>query len=147
MSRGIGYYPRMIIIIAALVLLGCHDGDTCRFRNSDGIMKVRFADLDCPEADQPGGPEARAETLRLLSTGPITLEARDTDRYGRTVATVIAGGVNVNEKLVADGYCLEYPTYDRDPVMPALELSAREARIGVWAAHPIPPWEWRKRGH
>jgi endonuclease YncB( thermonuclease family) len=47
-------------------------------------------------------------------------------------------------ELVANGACWEYPAYDKDPLMPALEMDVRAQRRGIWAGRPIPPWVWRR---
>lgn len=84
------------------------DGDTFWFAGE----KVRIADIDTPEthpprcADEAARGERATQRLReLLSAGPVALEAIDraTDRYGRRLAIVSAGGVPVGETLIEEG--------------------------------------------
>ena len=49
------------------------------------------------------------EQLRaLLDSGPLRIERKGNDRYGRTLARVYAGGINVGQTLLAEGYVLPY---------------------------------------
>ncbi len=84
------------------------DGDTFWLAGE----KVRIADIDTPETHPPRCAEEAAlgerATLRLrelLSAGPVALGAVDraTDRYGRRLAIVEAGGVPVGETLIEEG--------------------------------------------
>jgi endonuclease YncB( thermonuclease family) len=56
-------------------------------------------------------------------------------------------GLNLNGKLIRQGWCWWYRTYaPRNVELEKLELGAREAKHGLWAdPHSVPPWEWRKR--
>jgi hypothetical protein len=69
-----------------------------------------------------------------------------TDRYGRTVARVRCEGIDANAEQVRAGMAWAFTRYLRDPGIAALEVSARERRVGLWAdASPVAPWEWRIR--
>ena len=59
------------------------------------------------------------------------------------------GFADVNPTLVKDGWCWWYRKYaPADTVLEQLEREAREGWKGLWAdPTPVPPWEWRKRGH
>ena len=74
------------------------------------------------------------------------LQAKDQDRYGRTVADVILpDGRNLNREIVKAGFAWCYRKYaPRDAELEALESEARHAKRGLWVdPHPIPPWEYR----
>lgn len=67
------------------------------------------------------------------------------DRYGRTVAVVTCGGVEVNRAQVERGMAWVYPKYNKDQSLPALQDTAREQRRGLWAdGDPMAPWEFRR---
>ncbi len=82
------------------------DGDTFRVRDE----RIRIANIDTPE--MPGRArcdsearlalEAKARLGELLSDGEVRLARQGLDRYGRTLATVRAGGVDVGEQLIRD---------------------------------------------
>jgi len=74
------------------------DGDTLTAQTSDGRrLKVRLARIDAPEtghgAKRPGQPfgEASTRSLRqLVSSGKVSLDCPETDRYQRHVCWVYA---------------------------------------------------------
>ena len=117
------------------------DGDTIVFLTEAGAQKrVRLADIDTPELNQPWGPRAKL-ALEQLSLGKLVV---DTDRYGRLVATLFVESENINRSLVEHGHAWVYRKYLRDPSLIPLETAAREAQIGLWRADtPIKPSDWR----
>jgi micrococcal nuclease len=84
------------------------DGDTFWL---DG-EKVRIADINAPETHGARCPSERAlgdaatrRLIRLLNAGPFELAAgaRDRDRYGRALRTVLRHGRSLGAQLVAEG--------------------------------------------
>lgn len=84
------------------------DGDTFWF----GGEKFRISDIDAPETHSPRcqseaelGQRATVRLQELLNAGPFQLEAdaRDRDRYGRKLRTVMRGGTSVGLQLVSEG--------------------------------------------
>lgn len=87
------------------------DGDTIRM---DGIT-IRIIELDTPETFRSRcenelvlGLAAKEHLRSLLDSGTVTYEATGTDRYGRTLAKVHVGGVNVGQQMIRDGVALPY---------------------------------------
>jgi endonuclease YncB( thermonuclease family) len=77
------------------------DGDTIRC----GLERVRLLGIDAPELHGcprfrqcvPGDPVASAQSLRqALRNGPVRYMMIKRDRYGRAVAIVTAGGLNLS---------------------------------------------------
>ena len=156
----------LIPLAAALLLAGCNttasadtyrvlsvgDGDTLTISSAAGKTRVRLACVDAPESSQrPAGPAARASLQQLLPVGSaVTLQVKDTDRYGRTVAEVFDGARNINQALVGDGMAFVYWDYiagcDRNRYA-ALEANARSQRLGVWGPQLgydlMLPWDYR----
>ena len=59
------------------------DGDTVAFKVYGGpVEKVRLADIDTPERDQPWGTEATTALCQWSMSKPARIEVVDTDRYG-----------------------------------------------------------------
>lgn len=124
------------------------DGDTLEMRGE----RIRLFGIDAPESGQTcqtrGGRAWRCGTeaareLDLLTHGQtVTCEARDTDRYGRTVAVCIAGGVDLGSALVAGGHAVAFRSYSKIYV-PA-EEAAKAAGRGLWAGEFQMPGDWRK---
>ena len=84
------------------------DGDTFRL---DG-RKIRIADIDTPETGGARCPEERALGDRatdrlgeLLSAGSfeLTYGARDRDKHGRELRTVMRNGRSLGNTLIAEG--------------------------------------------
>ena len=121
----------------------CHDGDTCRVVTGQGALKVRLAEIDAPEIDQPYGVEARDVLCSMICGRVIDVEPRGTS-YDRVVGLIRLGGLDTSEAMVRAGAAWDYPQYDPDPAIPALEARARAGRLGLWAAaRPVAPWSWR----
>ncbi len=121
------------------------DGDTFRFISIDSIKyKVRIAGIDCPERLQPFGLEAKEFVMhRILETG-ISINIKNTDRYGRKVASVCFDGKDLGAELLKMGLAWQYNTYSKDLKMKKFEQKARKKKLGLWSvANPIPPWEFR----
>jgi len=90
------------------------DGDTIWL---DGV-NLRLKSFDTPEpyTDICGGTaevslakRASARLLQLLNSYPVTVETFDTDRYGRTLATVRIGGRDVGDILIEEGLARRWP--------------------------------------
>lgn len=122
------------------------DGDTIRVLTSEGEIPVRLIGIDAPESVAPNrpvecfGPEASAETARLLEGGTVLLEPDPTqdavDRYDRVLAYVWRDGRLINLDLVAAGYAYEY-TYDQpyryQREFQNAERLARQTQEGLWS--------------
>jgi endonuclease YncB( thermonuclease family) len=111
--------------------------------------RVRLLYVDTPELhESPKGQDlehglpAKAALEVLLRAQPITLTVRagnDRDAHGRTLARVMAGGVDVNLALVRQGYSYFDTRFavpgDYDAFAQA-EAEAFEARRGIWGDAP-----------
>ena len=122
------------------------DGDTVAFKVHKGpVEKVRLADIDTPERDQPWGTEATTALRKWSMTKPARIEVVDTDRYGRLVATLWVDDESINRRLVKEGHAWVYRKYLRDPSLIKLEARAKSTRAGLWSSNNvIEPSDWRK---
>jgi len=72
----------------------------------------------------------------------------DVDRYGRIVALVSVGNLNINRHLIEYGYAWVFPRYCKEPFCSEwkeVEAQARKAKKGLWKyPNPVPPWEYRQ---
>ena len=126
-----------------------HEGETCRDAAGQGVIKVRLAEIDPPEIDQPYGTEARDVLCAIVCSRCVEIEPRGAS-YDRLVGLVRAQGVDTSEAMVTAETAWDYPQYDTDPIIPVLEAKARAGHVGLWAAAlPIAPWDWRhsRAGH
>lgn len=126
------------------------DGDTIDVidpdNRNDGTIRVRLYGIDAPESRQPYGQRARQYLSRLVFNAEVTVEVMSTDRYGRSIGRVYAGGEDVNLLMVEAGLAWWYARYAADDLdLAEVQEDAQLAGIGLWAdARPIPPWDWRR---
>lgn len=135
---------------ATVVSVG--DGDTMRINYQGQTITVRLACIDAPETAQtPWGPAA-TDRLRQLTPRDSTIQFReaDTDRYGRTVAEIYAGGQNVNLQMVQEGYAVVYTQFLRScpetsSTLQVAEAQAQQQQLKFWSqSNPVMPWDYRR---
>lgn len=109
--------------------------------------RIRLAEIDAPELDQPYGPEARDALRDILDSGLLIITPTGRDFYGRTLAHLTVDGQDVERTLISIGAAWCYVRYlPRDSDCPRREATARAEHRGVWSApDPVPPWEWRRQ--
>jgi micrococcal nuclease len=107
-------------MITLALLLMCHavDGDTIRC----GGERVRLIGIDAPEMAghcargrrcAPGDPIASKRSLgQAMRSGPIRLQRMGQDHYGRTLAIVFAGPVNLSCWQLWYGHAIYRPAWD-----------------------------------
>ena len=130
-------------------VVGVLDGDTLEVLNGHHTERIRLSGIDCPEKGQAYGQKAKQAASALVFGKEVTLQTFGKDKYRRTIADVrLPDGSNVNHALVKEGWCWWYRKYAPvNTTLERLEAEARESRMALWAdPHPVPPWEWRKRG-
>ena len=123
------------------------DGDTFRV----GAVKVRLYGIDAPEVAQTCeladgrlwrcGQWAKETTATLYQGAWAICQRRDTDRYGRTVATCRIDGKDVGKRLVRAGMAEAYRKYALDYVDD--EKAAWFQGIGLWRGRVQAPAEFR----
>lgn len=124
------------------------DGDTVYLKHNEyGKIKVRLAEIDTPEKDQPYGKEAALALSKLISGKIVKLNKVTVDKYNRIVGIIYYKKTDINYYLVRNGFAWSYDRYNRRKKIKDAENIARKEKIGLWSkqgAPPIPPWEWRK---
>jgi endonuclease YncB( thermonuclease family) len=131
---------------SAARVVGISDGDTITILHDNREQeRIRFYGIDCPEKSQAFGQKAKQYASSLVYGKTVSIRVMDQDKYGRTVAWVYAGTINVNAELVRAGFAWHYRKYSKDSGLQRLEDEARLARRGLWVdPNPVPPWEYRK---
>lgn len=90
------------------------DGDTIWL----GGENLRLESYDTPEPynDICGGraevalaKKASGRLLELLNGNSFTVQTYGSDRYGRTLATIRIGGIDVGDILIAEGLARKWP--------------------------------------
>ena len=138
------------------------DGDTVLFKPDApyksiaqgaaprAFLKIRLADIDAPEKDQPYGDAATRALTELVLDQRVEVETVATDIYGRTIAHIWigsgqAGEGQVDAELVRRGLAWASTRSRKGSGLKAAQTEARRAQRGLWqAAEPVPPWVWRR---
>jgi endonuclease YncB( thermonuclease family) len=152
-------FSLLLILLAATVdasaadpmsgkVVAVGDGDSLTFVDDAGKKRrVRLAQIDAPEYKQPYGAASRKSLAALCLKKPATVEAIETDSYGRVIGKVSCAGVDANLEQVRRGmaWVVARNIIPNSP-LPEMEANARLRGLGLWAGDkPEPPWEWRKR--
>ena len=122
------------------------DGDTFKLLTKDStLIKVRLANIDCPERKQPFSAKAKQFTSEAIFGKKVKLEYLKKDRYVRFICNVIYDdSLNLSHELIKQGLAWHYVKYSKDTILQNIEDIARKEKMGLWKdINSIPPWEWR----
>ena len=107
---GVNYYSNKSGLVT---IESCYDGDTCTSTEGE---KIRLACIDTPElrglrADPVPAKAARDYLNKLVAGEQVSIRRITKDRYGRTVAELSKGRMNIQKQLVSKGYAQIYQRY------------------------------------
>ena len=124
-----------------------HDGDTLRLtRENAKSIKVRLAGIDAPEIEQEYGLASKKSLRELVFRKKVKVTTKAVDDYGRLVAQLDVGPLNVNQEQVKRGMAWEFSRFQGDRKMAVLQREAQSAKRGLWAGQSIiQPAQWRKQ--
>jgi micrococcal nuclease len=80
------------------------DGDTI---DVEGVGRVRFVGVNTPERGEAGYQTAKDYVIRMCLGKTVGLDidnAKNKDKYDRTLAVVYVDGMNLNQELLKKGY-------------------------------------------
>ncbi len=128
-------------------VINVKDGDSFTLvDDNDKFHEIRLAHVDCPEKKQAYGRKAQLFTFNFTFGKTVTAYVESKDRYHRKICQVIAGGNNLNEAIMRNGYAWHFKKYSDSTLFNGLELLARDEKIGLWAeVNAKAPWEFRRR--
>ena len=97
----------------SVLIQSCYDGDTCTTIKGE---KIRLACINTPElrgkrADPIKALAAKDYLNNLVAGSKITIRRITEDKYGRTIAELSKGDINIQEKLVEKGFASIYERY------------------------------------
>ena len=144
----------MIAVAAAAELAGrvvaVADGDTfTMLTDNKEQIRVRLAEIDAPESDQPWGQRAKEALSSLVSSQAVRVVTVGLDQYGRTLGRVYVGGKDVNAEMLRTGSAWAYGQYLTDKSLLEIQKQAQVAHRGLWSLamqDRVPPWDWRHDG-
>ncbi|WP_047547305.1 thermonuclease family protein [Psychroserpens sp. Hel_I_66] len=122
------------------------DGDTFKLLKKDStLIRVRLANIDCPERKQPFSKRAKQFTSDAIFGKNVEILVLNKDRYGRFIANVIYDDKkNLSKELLKNGFAWHFVKYSNDSTLQILEDKARKDKVGLWQdPNSIAPWEWR----
>ena len=111
------------------------DGDT--FVTLEG-EKVRMIGINAPEKADIYGRESKNYLKSLIEDKQVTLMGdalnNDTDRYGRLLRYVLLNSVDINKKMISDGYAFAYLTYkfSKSSEYRMAQIESRDNMLGMW---------------
>lgn len=124
------------------------DGDTVWVQAESGgrWRKLRLDGIDAPEICQAGGVASRDALSAQLLERTVTVRQRAVDGYGRGIARLDRGDLDMNAWLVRSGWAWASVWRGRGAYV-ALEDQARAALRGLWAEASAPeePRDFRRR--
>ncbi len=127
-------------------VVGIADGDTLTLLDDwNKQTKIRLHGIDCPEGGQPFGEKASQALAEKVFKKRIRAVVKDTDKYGRTVASIYIDDRFINKELIEEGWGWHYRKYSDSEELADAEVTARQKKSGLWAdANAVPPWDWRQ---
>jgi len=148
---------RIFIVLLSIVALSVHaesfeakvltvmDGDTVFVKAGPFKAKLRLVNIDSPEKAQPFGKESQESLQSLIGGKVIHVESKAVDKFGRTIALISIGDINVNEEQVRRGMAWAYSRSREGRTYARLQSEAQQAKRGLWQqANPQSPAQWRK---
>ena len=125
------------------------DGDTFTLLINKKQHRIRLHGIDAPETKggQPYSQKSKDYLASLIAGKGVTVNVRDTDRYGRYIGVVSTSSVkDVNLEMLKAGMAWHYSHFDKTPAYKKAHAQARKSRIGLWKdPSPINPYDWRKK--
>ncbi len=112
------------------------DGDT--FVTETG-EKVRLIGINAPEITDIFGEEAKQYLAQIIEGKTVDLLvdhiSNDRDRYNRLLRYVVLNGVDINKKMLLDGYAFAYLKYhfDKEEEYKQAQLEGKINSNGIWS--------------
>ncbi len=100
------------------------DGDTFHFVNSEirEKIKVKLAEVDCPESTQSYGLEAKQFVLENINNKIFQLQVSSVEQYGRSIAKVNFDDIkDLANELVRYGIAWHYKRYSNSKILAELK--------------------------
>ena len=122
------------------------DGDSLLVLHNGSTEKVILYGIDCPEAKQDYGPQAREFTEQNCKDKSVSVSVKGHDRFERVIAEVfLPDGSSLNQELLKQGCAWWSDKYAaKDATLKQLHMDAKAKRIGLWSnPKAVPPWIFR----
>ena len=131
------------------IVVSIADGDTVTLKADDTTHKIRLAEIDTPERDQPYGLAATSALSDLLLGHKVKVKVvKKSDRYGRVIGRIFMEEKDVSAHMVEQGHAMVYRRYLTDKSLLVLEADAESKELGLWGLPKedrVAPWVWREQ--
>jgi len=132
------------------------DGDTIKIKNK----KIRLHGIDAPEIKQlcqrtflsififsfqenyKCGEISKKKLEKYVKNNIIKCKVEGIDRYKRILGTCYKNTININSRMVRNGYAVAYKKYSKKYI--SVEREAKREELGLWKGKFDMPWDWRK---
>lgn len=145
MAQAADLTARVIVVLDGDTIMAVKVCEQPRCRKT-APLRIRLADIDAPEKDQPGGAESKESLSTLLLHKTVRVNPLAVDKYGRLVALLTFHNRDINAAQVRNGMAWEYSLHHHNRSYVQLQKVARQARRGLWQqpGH-VAPWRWRRQ--
>lgn len=109
-------------------------------------IRIRLLDIDAPESRQAYGNVSKKYLASLIAGNKVLVKEKGKDVYKRTLGTIFYNSININAKMVENGYAwaYRYKGIAKNKKMVELESIAKQKQRGLWKdKKPIAPWDFR----
>jgi len=132
------------------------DGDTIKIKNK----KIRLHGIDAPEIKQlcqrtflsififsfqenyKCGEISKKKLEKYVKNNIIKCKVEGIDGYKRILGTCYKNTININSRMVRNGYAVAYKKYSKKYI--SVEREAKREELGLWKGKFDMPWDWRK---
>ena len=77
-----------------------------------------------------------------IKNNTIRCKIEGVDRYKRILGTCYKNTININSRMVRNGYAVAYKKYSKKYL--TAEKEAIKDELGLWKGTFEMPWDWRK---
>lgn len=110
------------------------DGDSVIIVSEGVTREVRLIGINAPEMNECWADEATTALEGLLADTDLSIDVRDLDQYGRSLAYLYAGTTSVNRAMLLDGDAIAMAVrHDQLPDFLAAESEAVDLERGLWS--------------
>lgn len=141
------YLGISITVFSAEISYKVIDGDTFIMNG----IRCRMYGIDAPEISQQFGQISKTSLETYFTSGKVTVQVVNKDRYGRSVVLVYVMNSGkqikcVNHEMILTGMAFYSPqTRPVSNDLKFMEKLAKELKVGIWTNPTLEkPWIYRK---
>ena len=129
-----------------------HDGDTLTIKTQSEFKKIRLANIDAPELNQPFGIDSRDMLSSMVLDKQVLVDINKSDKYSRLVGKVVLNSDDISLKQIQLGAAWVYRKYLKEITLQErslyleAETQSKVSATGLWKdSEVVEPWIWRKK--